>query len=88
MEQEQFFVTIDEEYITLTQLLKALAIIQTGGQVKPYLQNNEVWVDGELEQRRGRKLYPGMHVQFANVEGDFIIEAESEATTVTDNDET
>ena len=47
-----------EEYITLNVLLKLSGIISTGGQAKYYLQENEVLVNGELENRRGRKLYP------------------------------
>lgn len=47
-----------EEFITLGQFLKAADIIQTGGQAKFFLQENEVLVNGEKENRRGRKLYP------------------------------
>lgn len=85
MAPEQFFVTIDEEYITLTQLLKALAIIQTGGQAKPFLQAHTVWVDGEVDQRRGRKLYPGMHIEIETIAGEFIIEEAAAAEA--DDDE-
>ena len=49
----------DQEYITLQSLLKITDIISTGGMVKAYLAENEVLVNGELEDRRGRKLYPG-----------------------------
>ena len=47
-----------EEYITLQSLLKLTGVIDTGGMAKIYLANNEVLVNGELENRRGRKLYP------------------------------
>ena len=33
--------------------------ISSGGQAKYYLQENEVYVNGELESRRGRKLRAG-----------------------------
>ena len=49
----------DEEYITLNVLLKITGLIDTGGQAKIYLQENSVYVNGELENRRGRKLYRG-----------------------------
>ena len=49
----------DQEYITLQSLLKITDIISTGGMAKAYLAENEVMVNGELEDRRGRKLYPG-----------------------------
>lgn len=48
-----------ENYITLNVLLKFTNIISTGGEAKYYLQNHEVLVNDILENRRGRKLYPG-----------------------------
>ncbi|MCR4660507.1 MAG: S4 domain-containing protein YaaA [Clostridia bacterium] len=48
-----------ENYITLNVLLKLTNIISTGGEAKYYLQENEVLVNDILENRRGRKLYPG-----------------------------
>ncbi|PTX53069.1 S4 domain protein YaaA [Melghirimyces profundicolus] len=51
-------VTIDTEYITLGQLLKKLDLLDTGGQAKHFLSENRVWVNGEPEERRGRKIYP------------------------------
>ena len=53
----------DQEFITLQSLLKITDIISTGGMVKAYLTENEVLVNGELEDRRGRKLYPGDKVE-------------------------
>ena len=48
-----------EDFITLNVLLKLTNIISTGGQAKIYLAENEVFVNDVLENRRGRKLYPG-----------------------------
>lgn len=48
-----------EEYITLQSLLKVTSIISTGGTAKMYLEDNEVLVNKERENRRGRKLYAG-----------------------------
>ena len=53
-------VKIKTAYITLSQLLKISGAIGTGGEAKWYLQENDVVVDGEIDNRRGRKLYPGM----------------------------
>ena len=47
----------DEEYITLNVLLKITGLIQTGGEAKWFLIDNDVCVNGEKENRRGRKLY-------------------------------
>lgn len=48
-----------EEYITLGQLLKAAGVIGAGGEARSYLAEQEVRVNGEREQRRGRKLRAG-----------------------------
>lgn len=52
-------VRIRDEYITLGQLLKLVDCIQSGGEAKPFLANTKIWVNGEEENRRGKKLYPG-----------------------------
>lgn len=49
-------ITIDTEYITLGQFLKFTHIIANGGDAKIFLITTSVYVNGELEQRRGRKL--------------------------------
>lgn len=56
----------DEEYITLQSLLKIANVISTGGMAKMFLEENKVLVNGELENRRGRKLYRGDEIKFAN----------------------
>ncbi|MBP3853911.1 MAG: S4 domain-containing protein YaaA [Erysipelotrichaceae bacterium] len=50
---------VKNDYITLSQLLKATDIIQSGGQAKEYLANAIVLVNAQQENRRGRKLYRG-----------------------------
>ncbi|MGX4592348.1 S4 domain-containing protein YaaA [Leuconostoc sp. JNUCC 76] len=50
-------VRITTEYITLTQLLKEENIISSGGQAKYYLMDFPVLLNGETENRRGKKLY-------------------------------
>ena len=64
--EEKIFLNENKEYITLNEFLKLTDFISTGGQAKYYLQENEVFVDGELETRRGRKLYPGMKVRIGD----------------------
>lgn len=56
------------EYITLGQFLKATGIISSGGMVKPFLEDNDVFVNGELEIRRGKKLYASDRVKIDNKE--------------------
>ncbi|MBN7276605.1 S4 domain-containing protein YaaA [Lactobacillus acetotolerans] len=53
------------EYITLGQFLKEEAIISSGGQAKWYLRDNPVLLNGEKENRRGKKLRSGDKVEVA-----------------------
>ena len=53
------------DYITLGQLLKIVDIISSGGQAKWFLQENDVLINGELDNRRGRKLYPNDLVEIS-----------------------
>ena len=52
------------EYITLGQLVKAVNEVGSGGEVKDYLANNSPLVNGEPENRRGRKLRAGDVIAF------------------------
>ncbi|NBD25046.1 S4 domain-containing protein YaaA [Paenibacillus glycinis] len=50
---------IATEYIALGQFLKLSDCIDSGGAAKFFLQENEVVINGEPDNRRGRKLYVG-----------------------------
>lgn len=52
-------IMIDSEFITLGQLLKMTDAISSGGMAKWFLQENQVYVNGEIDDRRGRKLRDG-----------------------------
>lgn len=54
---------LKKEFITLGQVLKELDVISSGGRAKIFLAEEEVFVNGELENRRGRKLYDGSLVE-------------------------
>lgn len=56
-------VKIDTEYIKLDSFLKAAVIAATGGEAKLLITDGMVRVNGEVETRRGRKLYPGDRVE-------------------------
>jgi ribosome-associated protein len=47
------------QMIRLGQLLKLAAVIDSGAEVKAFLETEPVWVNGEREARRGRQLHPG-----------------------------
>lgn len=52
-------IVIDTEFITLGQALKVTDAISSGGMAKWFLQENDVYVNGEIDNRRGRKLRHG-----------------------------
>jgi ribosome-associated protein len=52
-------IKISTEYITLGQFLKLADLIQSGGMAKWFLSEYEVFINGELDVRRGRKLRSG-----------------------------
>lgn len=47
-----------EEFIKLGQLLKAVGIASSGVEAKEIIACGQVHINGETEERRGRKLYP------------------------------
>ena len=59
-------VKITTDYIELQQLLKLTDWISTGGEAKYAVKVLKIKVNGEKEDRRGRKLYPGDVVQVQN----------------------
>jgi ribosome-associated protein len=66
--QNSQIVKIDRPFITLGQLLKEEGIIPTGGAAKWFLREHDVKINDELDQRRGKKLYPGDKVEIVGVE--------------------
>lgn len=52
-------ISIRGEMIRLGQLLKLADVVDGGGEVKDFLAEVDVTVNGELEDRRGRQLHPG-----------------------------
>ena len=67
-------IVIHSEYIKLDQFLKLANCVSTGGMAKALLQEGLVQVNGEVEERRGRKLYPGDVVKVDN-EGTYTVAA-------------
>ena len=63
---------ISTEYIKLEQLIKLENIAGSGGEAKQMVKTLQIAVNGEKENRRGRKLYPGDQIQIGKRH--FIIE--------------
>lgn len=55
---------IKTEYIKLDALLKLANLIDSGGMAKMVIQDGLVQVNGEVEYRRGKKIYPGDRICF------------------------
>jgi len=52
-------VAIREDSIRLGQFLKLADLIDNGAEAKPLMIQGLVWVNGEVETRRGRQLRKG-----------------------------
>jgi len=61
-----------EGEITLGQFLKTEGIIESGGQAKWFLKEFDVYLNGEHETRRGKKLEDGDQIDIPEV-GSFVI---------------
>ena len=59
MNKKPVQITIVSEYITLGQFLKFADVIHSGGEAKEFLASHEVVINGEKDNRRGRKLRDG-----------------------------
>lgn len=59
-------IKLRDEFIKLGQALKAAGLVDSGVTAKEVIQNGEVKVNGEVDTRRGRKLYDGDMVDFMN----------------------
>ncbi|HIV13583.1 MAG TPA: RNA-binding S4 domain-containing protein [Candidatus Pullilachnospira stercoravium] len=57
-------IKLKDEYIKLGQALKAASLVEDGVEAKLAIQDGLVKVNGEVDTRRGRKLYPGDLVTF------------------------
>jgi S4 domain protein YaaA len=65
-------IKLNTEFITLGQFLKLADVIQSGGMAKWFLGENDIFINGEQDQRRGRKLRVGDNVKIPG-HGEFLI---------------
>ena len=52
-------IKLREEFIKLGQALKAAGLVESGVEAKEVIQDGLVKVNGEVDTRRGKKLYDG-----------------------------
>lgn len=55
---------IHTEFIKLDQLLKWANLVESGAMAKMVILNGDVKLNGQIETRRGKKIYPGDVVEF------------------------
>lgn len=67
------------EYITLESFLKVQGVVETGGRAKLMITSGMVRVNGEVDNRRGRKLRQGDLVRMEDLEMEvqFVEDAEN-----------
>ena len=56
-------VKISTEFIKLDQFLKWLAVVDSGSEAKQGILDGMVKVNGDVEKRRGRKIYPEYKIE-------------------------
>ncbi|MFV0440967.1 MAG: S4 domain-containing protein YaaA [Lachnospirales bacterium] len=61
-------IKISTEFIKLQQLLKLANILDSGSDIKYYLEQSIVSVNGETATQRGKKIYPGDVVEVEGFE--------------------
>lgn len=54
-----------DDFIKLGQALKAAGLVESGVDAKFVIQDGQVKVNGQVDLRRGKKLYAGDVVEFA-----------------------
>lgn len=59
---------IETSYIKLDSFLKMINAVSSGGEAKMVIAEGAVSVNGVIEIRRGRKLYPGDRVRLGSSE--------------------
>ena len=61
-------IQIRDEYITLGQFLKLVNAVDSGVVAKMVIQDGQVYVNQEIEVRRGKKLYHNDVVSFDGID--------------------
>ena len=61
-------IKIRDEFIKLGQALKLAGVVKDGVEAKYAIQDGLVKVNGEVDERRGRKVYEGDVITFEDQE--------------------
>ena len=58
----------EDEFIKLGQAIKAAGLVESGVEAKIVIQDGEVYVNGEVETQRGKKLTGGEIISYKGKE--------------------
>lgn len=61
-------IKVETELIKLDSFMKWAGIVSSGSEAKMYIQNGEVKYNGEIEVRRGKKIFTGDVIEFQGEE--------------------
>jgi ribosome-associated protein len=61
-------IKIKDDFIKLGQALKLAGVVEDGVEAKYAIQDGQVKVNGEVDDRRGRKVYVGDVISFQGKE--------------------
>ena len=61
-------IKIKDDNIKLGQLIKLAGLVDSGVEAKYAIQNSMVYVNGQIDTRRGRKVVQGDIIKFKNEE--------------------
>ncbi|MCF7925667.1 MAG: RNA-binding S4 domain-containing protein [Candidatus Izimaplasma sp.] len=61
-------VPIVTEYITISQFLKFMNIVSSGGIAKALLEEEQITINNKIETKRGRKCYPGDQIYVKGID--------------------
>ena len=63
-EKKKLEIRIKDEFIKLGQALKLAGVVEDGVEAKYAINDGLVLVNGEVENRRGRKIHPGDTISY------------------------
>ena len=61
---KMYTIKLREDFIKLGQALKAAGVVENGAEAKDVIIEGLVKVNGEIDTRRGKKLYDGDVISF------------------------
>ena len=67
MDERTITLRESDDFIKLGQALKLAGLVYSGVEAKDVIQNGEVKVNGEVDLRRGSKLYDGDYFEYNDV---------------------